>query len=167
MPRDPKHHPHPFVRNSLVCPLKKPDGSWRMTIGCPKFNQKVVLITDGSVRHDITDVLGYSVVSDSLWPHGLQSTRFLCPWGFPRQESWSGLPCPSPGDLPTQESNPGLPHCRWILYYLSHQWRPTYLQSRLTDTENKFMVIRGKGGARDKLGNWDWHIHTIMYKIDN
>ena len=21
----------------------------------------------------------------------------------------------------TQESNPGLPHCRWILYYLSHQ----------------------------------------------
>ena len=28
--------------------------------------------------------------------------------GFPRQECWSGLPFPSPGDLPTQESNPGL-----------------------------------------------------------
>ena len=25
-----------------------------------------------------------------------------------------GLPCPSPGDLP----DPGLPHCRWILYHL-------------------------------------------------
>ena len=24
-----------------------------------------------------------SVVSDSLWPHGLQSTRLLCPWDFP------------------------------------------------------------------------------------
>ena len=24
-----------------------------------------------------------SVVSDSLQPHGLQSTRLLCPWGFP------------------------------------------------------------------------------------
>ena len=24
----------------------------------------------------------------------------LCPWGFSRQEYWSGLPCPSPGDLP-------------------------------------------------------------------
>ena len=23
---------------------------------------------------------------------------------------------------PTQGSNPGLPHCRWILYCLSHQW---------------------------------------------
>ena len=25
--------------------------------------------------------------------------------GFPRQEYWSGLPFPSPGDLPTQGSN--------------------------------------------------------------
>ena len=28
--------------------------------------------------------------------------------GYSRQEYWSGLPCPSPGDLPIQESNPGL-----------------------------------------------------------
>ena len=27
-----------------------------------------------------------------------------CPWGFSRQEYWSGLPCPPPGDLP----NPGI-----------------------------------------------------------
>ena len=25
------------------------------------------------------------------------------------------------GIFPTQGSNPGLPHCRWILYWLSHQ----------------------------------------------
>ena len=37
-------------------------------------------------------------------PHGLQPTRLLCPWGFSRQEYWSGLPFPSPGDLP----NPGI-----------------------------------------------------------
>ena len=30
--------------------------------------------------------------------------RLLCPWGFSRQEYWSGLPCPLPGDLP----NPGI-----------------------------------------------------------
>ena len=28
-------------------------------------------------------VLSYSVVSDSLWPHGLWSARLLCPWKFP------------------------------------------------------------------------------------
>ena len=33
----------------------------------------------------------YSVLSNSLRPHGLQPTRLLCPWGSSRQESWSGL----------------------------------------------------------------------------
>ena len=41
--------------------------------------------------------------------------------GFSRQEHWSGLPFPSPGDLSCQELNPGLLHCRQILYQLSHQ----------------------------------------------
>ena len=35
--------------------------------------------------------------------------------GFPRQE-WSGLPFPSPGDLPHPGIKPASPHCRWILY---------------------------------------------------
>ena len=30
--------------------------------------------------------------------------HFLYPWGLSRQEYWSGLPCPPPGDLP----NPGI-----------------------------------------------------------
>ena len=33
-----------------------------------------------------------------LWPHRLYPTRLLCPMRFPRQESWSGLPFPSPGE---------------------------------------------------------------------
>ena len=33
--------------------------------------------------------------------------RLLCPWGFSRQEYWSGLPHPPSGDLP----NPGIE--RW------------------------------------------------------
>ena len=54
---------------------------------------------------------------------------FVTPWtvayqapqsmGFSRQEYWSRLPFPSPGDLPTQGSNPGLPQCRQTLYGLS------------------------------------------------
>ena len=39
--------------------------------------------------------------------------------GFSRQECWSGLPFPSPGDLPTQGSNPSLLRCRQILYHVS------------------------------------------------
>ena len=39
-----------------------------------------------------------------LRPHGWQSARMLGPWGFSRQEYWSGLPCPPPRDL----LNPGI-----------------------------------------------------------
>ena len=49
-------------------------------------------------------VLSSSVMSDSLWSHELWPARLLCPWGFSRQEYWSGLPCSPPGDLP----NPGI-----------------------------------------------------------
>ena len=49
-------------------------------------------------------VLCRSAVSNSLGPHGLWPTRLLCPWGFSRQEYSSGLPCPSPTDIP----NPGI-----------------------------------------------------------
>ena len=48
-------------------------------------------------------------VSDALRPQELQPSRLLCPWGFSRQEYWSGWPCPPPGDLLNPgESNPSL-----------------------------------------------------------
>ena len=69
-------------------------------------------------------VLSLSVMSDSLQPHKLQHVRFPCPWGFSRQEYWTGLPCPPPGDLP----NPGIilssPALQAGLYCLSHQGSP-------------------------------------------
>ena len=38
----------------------------------------------------------------------MDCSLLLCPWGFSRQEYWSGLPCPPPGDLP----NPASPALR-------------------------------------------------------
>ena len=43
---------------------------------------------------------------------------------LPKQEYWSGLSFPSPGDLSTQGLNLGLLHCRQILYHMSHQGSP-------------------------------------------
>ena len=57
-----------------------------------------------------------SVVSDSLRPHGLYS-----PWKSPGQNTGVGSLSLLQGIFPTQGSNPGLPHCRWILYQLSHK----------------------------------------------
>ena len=41
--------------------------------------------------------------------------------GFSRQEYCSGLPIPSPGDLPNPGMNLDLPHYKQVLYHLSHQ----------------------------------------------
>jgi len=52
------------------------------------------------------------------WPVALQA---LLSMGFPRQEYWSELPFPSPGDVPKPGIEPESPHCRRILYCLSHR----------------------------------------------
>ena len=56
-------------------------------------------------------LFSHSVVSDSLRPHGLcsQPTRLLCPWDSRGKKYWSGLPFPSPGDLPGPRIKPGSP----------------------------------------------------------
>ena len=58
----------------------------------------------------------FSVVFDSLWPHGLYS-----PWNSLGQNTGEGSLAFLQGIFPTQGSNPGLPHCRWVLYQLSYQ----------------------------------------------
>ena len=61
----------------------------------------------------------YPVASDSLQPHGLYSL-----WTSPGQNTGVGSLSLLQGIFPTQGSNPGLPHCRWILYQLSHKGSP-------------------------------------------
>ena len=52
-------------------------------------------------------------------PQGLYS-----PWNSPGQNTGVGSLSFHQGIFPTQGSNPGLPHCRQILYQLSHRGSP-------------------------------------------
>ena len=60
-----------------------------------------------------------SVVSKSLWPHGLYS-----PCNSPGQNTEVGSLSLLQGIFPTQGLNPGLLCCRWILYQLSYKGSP-------------------------------------------
>ena len=60
-----------------------------------------------------------SIVSDSLWFHGQYSSR-----NSPSQNTGVGRLSLLQGIFPTQGSNPGLLHCRQILYKLSDQGSP-------------------------------------------
>ena len=48
--------------------------------------------------------------SDSLWPHGLQPTRLLCPWDSPGKNTGVGCPALLQGIFLTQRSNLCLLH---------------------------------------------------------
>ena len=65
-------------------------------------------------------VLSHSVMSDCLPSHGLQPARLLCPWNSSGKNTGVGCHALLQGIFPTQGSNPGLLHCRQILYHLSH-----------------------------------------------
>ena len=61
----------------------------------------------------------HSITSDSLRPHGLHS-----PWNSPDQNTGLDSLSLFQWIFPTQGLNPGLPHCRQILYQLSHKGSP-------------------------------------------
>ena len=63
-----------------------------------------------------------SVISNSLRSHGLYSL-----WNSPGQNTGVGSCSLLQGIFPTQGLNPGLLHCRQILYQLSHKGSPRIL----------------------------------------
>ena len=79
---------------------------------------------DGSLETEAgigLTVFSCSVVSDSLRSHGLQPARLLCPWDSPGKNTEVACHALLQGVFPTQGLNPGLLHCRLILYRLSHE----------------------------------------------
>ena len=90
------------------------------------------------------------------------------------KKEWNNAICSNmdgPRDYHTEwsQTEKGKYHMIWLICgILKKRYKWTYLQNRnrVKDVENKLMVTRGKWG-KDKLGDWDWHIHTSIYKIDN
>ena len=85
------------------------------------------------------------------------STRFICPWGFSRQEYWSGLSGPL-WIFPNQGSNPGLQYSRWTLYSLSHTGKP----KNIGVGSLSFL----QGILPTQISSWD-HLHCrqILYQL--
>ena len=93
----------------------------------------------------VTESESHLVASNSLWPHGLQS-----PWNSPGQNTGVGSLSLLQGIFPTQGSNLGLPHCRQILYHVSHKEGPVEVlnSDKVNFTIYSFVII-----AFSVLGN--------------
>ena len=109
-------------------------------------------------------MLSCSVVSDSLQPHG------LCDCGLPGSSVHedspgknTGMGCHAllQGIFPTHGSNPGLPHCRRILYQLSHKGSPASPWVQVISPEGWAWrdMVSGEDGwdfLQVWLGHRDW-----------
>ena len=90
----------------------------------------------------------HSVVSDSLGPYGLHS-----PWNSPGQNTGVGSYFLPKGIFPTQRLNPGLSHCRRILYHLSQQGSPKLIRIKIKTQQKQYrteltkLTLPGKGNA--------------------
>ena len=90
----------------------------------------------------------HSVVSVSLWPHGLYS-----PWNSLGQNTGVGSLSFLQQIFQTQELNQGLLHCRWVLYQWNFQGNP---QEPERDTARRSDVALGEDSIT--LGEY-WRKH--------
>ena len=102
-----------------------------------------------------------STVSDALRPHGLYS-----PWNSPGQNTGVGSLSLLQGIFPTQGLNPDLPHCRQILYQLSHKGSPRILEWVA------YPFSRGSSWPRNRRlfppGDWGFlHCKQILHHLSH
>ena len=98
---------------------------------------------------------------------------FVTPWTiqsmeFSRPEYWVGSLPLLQGIFPTQRSNPGLPHCRQILYQLSHKGSPRILEwvaypfsSGSSRPRNQTRVSCITGGFFINWAMRDWYVYMM------
>ena len=97
-------------------------------------------------------------MSDSLRPHGLCS-----PWNSLGQNTGVGSRSLLQGIFPTQGSNPGLPHCRWLLYQLSHQGMPLKQIIKLRYRSNLPKITLLKVGGLRIEAQVRWTIKRMFF----
>ena len=124
-----------FISRYTVFRRKKsvlPHSIWFLVI-CPFISQLLLL---SFLTIDISDLAYFQVPSKPCWKwKSLSHVRlFVTLWTiqsmeFSRPEYWSS-PSFLQGIFPTQGSNPGLPHCRRILYHLSHKGNPAEVERK-------------------------------------
>ena len=101
----------------------------------------------------MTNLLGNTLESESevaqscptlCDPMDCKPTTLLHPWDFPGKSTGMGCHCLLQRIFPTQGSNPGLPHCRQMLYHLSHQGSPAEGKVNLEWSKQTHLPLPGK-----------------------
>ena len=93
---------------------------WQKSHAC-QIRNLVFHISSGLAFAVLSAVLSWLDVFDSLQPMDCSLPGSSVHGDSPGRNTGASYHALLQGIFPTQGSNPGLPHCRWILYHLSHQ----------------------------------------------
>ena len=134
-------------------------------VGCGNGHRMVWLAADGSFTWlgiEAAEVKwsgSCSVVSDSLLPHGPYGS-----WNSPSQNTAVGSRSLLLGIFPAQVLNPSLPHCRRILYQLSHKGSPRILEGLAYTFSNRSSWLRNQTGVSYIAGGFftNWAMREVV-----
>ena len=112
-----------------------------------------------------------SLLSEMKWKSLNHVQLFAIPWTiqsmeFSRPDYWVGSHSLLQGIFPTQGSNPGLPHCKQILYQLSHKGSYKGYEDKAIRINNRTIPGKiSKGPAVQCVSAWfrfllTWRIET-------
>ena len=109
----------------------------------------------GAAESDTTDWLNKLLSYIQLFCNLMDCIQVPLSMGFPLQEYWSGLPFPSPGDLPDPGIKPISPASagRFFYYWATREAR------KLT---NSFLTTRNKKTIFHELHKKQWHMFTLQ-----
>ena len=133
-------------------------GEWRL---------QETLLTDDISGQNVTRGPGVkrcsclAVVSNSLWPHGLYS-----PWISPSQNTGVGDHPLLQEIFPTKGSNPGLSHCKRILYQAEPPRKAKEMFTawqRSVNLEEEALVRMKENSTftQGRRGGWDCHLCPV------
>ena len=94
----------------------------------PKSLRTVMADTKLKNTCSLEETMNHESESCSVMSVSLQALGLYTPWNSLGQNTGVGSLSLLQRIFPTQGSNPGLPHCRWIFYQPSHQGNPRILE---------------------------------------
>ena len=101
---------------------------------CPPLNSRLIQQPSRTVvfkmREENIKIIMVVVLDSRAWlsvTDSIDLARILCPWESPGKNTGVGCHSLLQRVFPTQGLNPGLLHCRQILYHLNHQGSPELL----------------------------------------
>ena len=103
-------------------------------------------------------LFGYEVMSDPLWPHGLQPIRFLCPWDSPGKNT--GVGC-----LSFSRASFRIRHWTHVYSNKNYYQKKKKIQAEISLPCNEVMVKEENQNKEDgfSLGKWEvWGNSTIL-----